>query len=100
MKKKFVVLIDQTTAAQNKAFLERIKEEDLSWWHWIQDAWLLVDSTGEWTSSKIVEVANEYYPTINKVVLEFREDGTDTWTTFGPKTPQRDMATWIKSTWT
>ena len=99
MKKRFVVLLDNTTPAQNKAFLARVRGE-LSWWHWIQDAWLLVDRKGEWTASKLRDLANECYPTVDKIVLEFREDGIDTWATYGPNTPDRSIAKWIKTTWT
>jgi hypothetical protein len=99
MKKRFVLLLDTTTAEQNKNFLDQIKKAGFNWWHWIQDAWLLVDSTGEWTSARVRDLASEYYPGVDKLVLELRDDGTDTWGSYGPKTEKRDMAKWLKTNW-
>lgn len=97
MSKRFILLIDKGTKAESDAFLAAIKARKLGWWHWIADAWLFKND--HLSAEELRDLANQFYPTKNKIVFEFREDGTDTWAGYGPYKPERDMFKWIRKNW-
>jgi hypothetical protein len=99
MKRRFIVLIDASTKEQDAAFLNFLKSsKGFGYWHWLESSWLLTSSSDvrcEEIRDKIVEI----YPNINNMVLEFRDDGTDTWGGFGPKSEKSDMFKWMRDGW-
>jgi hypothetical protein len=98
MKKRFILLVDNTTADQNKAFRDFVEASGLNWWHWISNAWLLIDQKGTWKASQLRDKAKEVYPGENTFVAELRPDD-DTWSGFGPSTEKRNMFKWIEQNW-
>src|SRR5580704_1675321 len=98
MRKRFIVGVDPSTAEQNQAFKDYLKASPLAWWHWIPGLWLAVDSDGEMTASALRDQVNEVFPGIDNVVLEFRDDGTDTWAGNRPVSGEK-MFSWFRSTW-
>ena len=99
MKKRFVVLLDATTKEQSDAFLAAARGKGLSWWHWIRNAWLFVDSSGAMTASELRELADVHYPGVDKIVLELRPDGSDTWSGYGPTKEGKNMFSWVQKNW-
>src|SRR5205085_1006915 len=101
MKKRFVVVANPTTVDQDKVFQDWIKTQGLAWWHWLNETWLLVDSTGNLTAAEIREKAKECFPSIRLLVLEFAAN-YDRWAGFGPRSesdPKQNMFVWLKTNW-
>tara|TARA_B100000959_G_scaffold244599_1_gene268639 strand:- start:2911 stop:3207 length:297 start_codon:yes stop_codon:yes gene_type:complete len=98
MKKRFVVALDSNTKKQNDEFKEYIEEHGFAWWYWIDGFWLLVDSSGKLTASKLRTDLGEIYPGVHMLVLELQGDD-DTWSGFGPNTENRNMFSWLERNW-
>lgn len=99
MKKRFIVMLQDSTKESSDAFLGKIKEWNISWWHWLPTSWLLSDQTGKLSADIIRDTVNEVFGCHN-MVIEIRDDGTDTWAGFGPKGEKRNMFNWMQETWT
>lgn len=97
MKKRFIVAVDSSTPEQEQAFREWIAGR--GWWHWLNNFWLIADSSGEMTASEILDRVRGCYPNVDCVVLELRPDGTDTWAAFGPYSDKRNMFNWLRRNW-
>ncbi|MGO9145538.1 MAG: hypothetical protein ACLQDF_04145 [Desulfomonilia bacterium] len=98
MKKRFVVALDTSTEEQNDKFIEYIKENEMGWWHWISNFWLLTDTNDKVTAEKLRDDLLTIYPGVTQLVLEFRKDN-DTWSGFGPKSDTRNMYEWLHNNW-
>lgn len=98
MKKRFVVMIDSVTEDQNKKFLAWVKEENVGWWHWFDNSWLISNNRDHLTAATIRDKAMEIYSGENVLVLELHE-GEGTWSGFGPNSGDKDMFKWIRDNW-
>lgn len=98
MKKRFVVALDSSNKSQNDSFVEYIKDKGYGWWHWIDNFWLLTDSSGNLTAAKLRTDLGEIYPGVHKLVLELRGNDDD-WAGFGPNSEKKNMFSWLKSNW-
>ena len=96
MKKRYIVGINSLTEEQEKAFLEYISSNELAWWHWINNLWLIVDRSGKLTAKKLRDDLMEIVPETYLIVM----DGIDgrCWG-FGPKGKKRNMFNWLDNTW-
>lgn len=98
MRKRFIILIDNTTNEQDEKFLEYIKENGFGWWHYLNNSWLLT-SYKDFTVNKIRDDLNKIYEGETKLIIELRGNTNDTWAGFGPQGETRNMFTWLKETW-
>jgi hypothetical protein len=98
MKKLFIVTSNPTEDEQDKLFQEWL-EPRFVWWHWLNQTWLLVDEDGIYQAKDIRDNLLLCSPRTRMLVLEFREDGTNTWSGYGPRSEtdtQNNMFSWIK----
>lgn len=98
MKKRYIILLDSSTDAENKELIEWIKTEKLGWWHWFQNSWLLASHSNRWTAAMIRDKLCEVFPKANNLVFELKE-GEGTWSGFGPNKEPKDMFDWIRKNW-
>jgi hypothetical protein len=98
VKKRFIVAVESGTKEQQDAFTEYLRGQGFGWWHWIDNLWLLVDSTGKTTGSDLTSQVNATFPTLNCMVFELSADG-DTWAGYGPRTEASNMFTWMRQNW-
>lgn len=96
MTKKFIVVIDNSKKEQDDAFLEYIKKNNLNWWHWINNLWLLIDYSGNLSAVQLRDLLQTYYPEINCIVFEHNDEP---WAGRGPGGQDRNMFTWLNGTW-
>lgn len=100
MKKRFVVLLDSSTAEQGKSFQKFIEEKGLGWWHWLGSSWLLVDARGSLTAEKLRDQLKKDFQGVYSLVLELPGDSSnDTWSGYGPKNDNKNMFDWIHKNW-
>lgn len=98
MKKRFIVCYNNNISKEEEMnFVQFIKDNKLSWWHWISNMWLLVDSSGQMTASILRNKICELYSRNRVMVIELGED-KDTWSGFGPTKP-KNMFDWVKRNW-
>jgi hypothetical protein len=104
MKTRFVVSMG-VPPAQQSGFTEYLNQLrnihgwGFGWWHWLPGVWLITDVSGNFTAASLRDAIQKMFPDTESVVLELRQDGTDTWAAFGPK-PPKNMLTWLHENWT
>ncbi len=99
MRKRFIIGIDSTTEEQTEAFYKFAKEQNLGWWHWLANFWLLIDSQGHFSAADIRDKLNETHPGVNNLVLELDEHGGVKWAGFGPTSENQNMFRWLHDYW-
>jgi len=99
MRKRFIVLLNTTTAEQNTKFRDEFIKPSFGWWHWFPDCWLLTDAAGRFTAAAIRDEVRKHFSGSFTLVVELRDDGTDTWSGFGMNTAEKNMFKWIKENW-
>jgi len=100
MKKRFVVAVDTPISEeQKKAFREYVRQHGAGWWNWIDGLWLLVDPTGRMNAESLRDTVTSSFPGQNNIVLEFPDEGDDTWSGFGPNTAKKNMFPWLTQNW-
>lgn len=98
MKKRYIVNVSGiTTAQEDEKFSAFLNEKKVGWWHWLTNAWLVVDSLEAVDAKSLRDKAIETYKGKNNLVLEVTGGGT--WFGYGPTSPDRDMFKWIKENW-
>ncbi len=97
-KKRYIVCVNNPKDQQDQAFLTYIKNSGFSWWHYLSNTWLIIDSSGNSTVADIRTKVMEYYPQETNMVFQLNE-GEGTWSGFGPKSDKANMFTWINDYW-
>jgi hypothetical protein len=99
VKTRFVVSVNPSTAEQRRAFKSYLSSLGLGWWYWVAGTWLVVDTRAQLTAASLRDAVVRTFPGIYAIVLEIPEGSSVTWAGFGPKSPPRDMFTWIRNVW-
>jgi hypothetical protein len=94
--KRFVVSTDPMKAAQEKQFKDALGET-AGWWHWLPNFWLIIDH-GDLDVASIRDMIHKVDSSVRAIVLEVEEINWAALTR--PDSEGRDMAAWIKSSWT
>ena len=98
MKKRFIICINNSTKEQDEEFMTFIRSNNLSWWHWLSNIWLISDKQGKLTASQIRDEIKIIFDNEYNLVLEINNE-KDTWAGFGPKTEDKNMFKWLKNNW-
>jgi hypothetical protein len=98
MRKRFVVLLSPARKPAHDKFLAWVRKAELSWWHWMNGSWLLVDTKGQHTASEIRDAVTESFGNARCLVLELRGED-DTWSGSGPARPKKNMFDWVRRAW-
>ena len=105
MRKRFVLVIDSSTAISDKKIVEWARDKGFGWWHWIDNIWLLHTHN---TSISAASIYGEISQFDNRSKLVFEVTGIGGWCGHGPKAVDRDdgepidkqnMFTWLKTYW-
>jgi hypothetical protein len=97
MKKRFVVSTNSSSPEKDSLFIIFLKKNNLLWWHYLANTWLVVDPNGTLSAKDIRGNAREIFQDYN-LVLEMTPT-SDTWSGFGPSSDKKNMFTWIKKNW-
>jgi hypothetical protein len=100
--KRFIVLARNTTAQQNSEFVKYLESNNMTWWSWIPNAWLIVDIFGTHTQTAIRDKLLTLFPDVRTLVIDVTEAGPQKWAGFGPTNlpdPKLDMFKWINESW-
>lgn len=104
MRRRLIVTIGYASTEQRNRIHLFIKESvGKGWWHWLPDTWLITTEDDDLTAKGIRDGVKRLAPRARCLVLELREDGTETWSgyngKFYPSGSSRSMFDWIKSSW-
>ncbi len=100
MSKLFVVTSNPTTVEQDRIFQQWL-ESKFTWWHWLNQTWLLVDTLGVHSATEIRDKMIECFPQTYFVVLELNPSATN-WAGFGPNNETdatKNMFAWLNKNW-
>lgn len=92
MKKRFILVIDNPTKEQQNAVTNFFKNQ-LGYWHWFSDVWLLTDTTNTWTVSSIRDTVKGLIPEAR--LLVFAIGSGTAWAGSG----KTEMFKWLHNTW-
>lgn len=84
---------------QQKKFAARLTKNDLLWWHWLHNTWLVIDQQERYNAASYAQVLREEFPSAWFVVLEWK--GGD-WSAYGPTGTgdiENDMIVWLRKHW-
>lgn len=98
MKKRFIVSLNNSTKAQDQLFVEYIMNNNLGWWHWLKNTWLLVDNSGRLSASELRDIVKDIFKNEHTLVIEIGNN-SDTWAGYGPTSEDKNMFEWLKDQW-
>lgn len=84
---------------QRKKFADRLTKNNLLWWHWLSNTWLVVDHEEKFNAASYSQVLREEFPSAWFVVLEHKPGD---WSAYGPSGTgdmETDMIAWIRKYW-
>jgi len=74
MRNKFVILVDSSNKLRDKKFADFLRNSSFGWWHWLNNAWLVVDGSGEMTLSELKDKVKSRFPKDRFIILEVGEN--------------------------
>ena len=96
MRDRYVVNITgEISKEKSEAFLQFIKDNDLAWWNWLSNTWLIVDYHSNIDLVSLRDKVNEIFKADNLII---RVDQGN-WAGFGPNSENRNMFTWLRENW-
>jgi len=102
MNKRFVVLLNPTTDAQNEAFRKYVDGSGkFAWWHWMNGSWLLICTDPNETHAAVQEQVMKAFPEVFHLVMDVTGANQNLWGGFGPKGAQdsNNMFKWLLEIW-
>ena len=99
MTKRFVIGVDNTTADEDKKFCDFLDENQCSWWHWVDNLWLVIDTSDELKADEIRDALG--LAARGKSCLVTEVEGPTDWAGFGPsgKGAKKNMFDWLDEKW-
>lgn len=98
MKKRFIVCVNGSTKVQDHNFIDFIKIQNVGWWHWLTNTWLIADRNGKLSASSLRDKAVSIFGHEHVLVIEIN-NSRDTWSGFGPSSEDKNMFRWLKDNW-
>lgn len=96
MRNRYIVNITgEISKEKSQAFLQYIKDNNLYWWHWLSNTWLIVDTQSKIDLTSLRDKTKEIFKADNLII---RVDQGN-WAGFGPNGENRNMFTWLKENW-
>jgi hypothetical protein len=94
--RRFIIAVDGLNAAQERALHANVFKRE-SWWHWIDNIWLMTTRDEAISAGRIRDDIRRLSPKARIMVLEV---GHNSWATSGPGNAKGEsMAKWLLSTW-
>lgn len=98
MKRRFIILVNNSNENQNTEFLKYIKDNGFGWWHYINNSWLLTTNKN-FTANELRDVVRKIFNDEYNLIIELKGDTNDTWSGFGPNSDKKNMFKWLKEIW-
>jgi|SRR6185312_6102013 len=95
--KKFVILTQEDNKNITDTLTNYFKTNNLAYWHWLPNSYLMIDPKGNKTASTIRNDLRSVLPSLTYVVLE--ATGNIDWAGRGQTETRPNMFEWIISSW-
>ena len=93
MTKRFIVGTTNLSEEEEKQFIKFLASNDVRWWHWLPNFWLLKSSADIIDCEKIRDA-------IARRCLVMEVEGDLDWAVIGGKNAKgKDFSDWLKGTW-
>jgi hypothetical protein len=96
--KKYIVAVTGLNEADEKLFIEFIRENNGSWWHRIENVWLITDKDGALTAKSLRDFLMALDSSKVAIVNEIANDLH--WSAFSPESTKKDTFAWVHRNWT
>ena len=93
MTRRFALIVDDATREQQDSVTNWLRTTELSFWHYLSDVWLVLDSRDTETTVSLRDHLKQAVP--GKTTMVLKVDGPNNWAAFGPT----DKFKWLHSTW-
>lgn len=94
MKKRFVLMTETLTAEQETQLRGAIGP--VHWWHWLPNAWLIIDYSESVTANSINAGFQSVAPNAQCLVLEVDHKA---WASMERRMPKGVLSDWIRTNW-
>lgn len=97
MKKRFIIGIENLNKEESLKIRDFLAKNELDWWHWIDNFWLIIDPNGTKDVMFFKENLFKIIPPHRLLIM-----GTETkadWAGYGPKSDKYDMFDWLHNQW-
>ena len=96
MRNRYVINITgEISKDKNQAFLQYIRDNNLAWWHWLSNTWLIVDTQSKTDLITLRDKTKEVFEADNLIIQVDKGN----WAGFGPNNEDRNMFIWLKENW-
>jgi hypothetical protein len=93
--RKFVVGCAGLDNDREKEFIYYIGQNNLLWWHWIDNFWMLVDNEDQVSAVDIRDKLKEIAPGQDIMILQIPGEAYG-WAGYGPT---KKFGDWMRATW-
>ena len=101
MKKRYIISTSNLSGEdQVKKFANALTGNDLAWWHWLSNTWLVIDYKGAISADGIANAMRLAFPSAWFLILEYKPNSN--WIAYGPTGSGKidtDMIAWIREHW-
>ncbi|CAE6909076.1 hypothetical protein ACOMICROBIO_LKFPLAJE_01936 [Vibrio sp. B1FIG11] len=96
--RRYIVAAQELTLEAEQQLKDYFEEQELGWWHWIENFWLVTSYNDEVNANTIFEQINTQLPKVRALVIEV--GNIPDWSGYGPKNEKSDMFKWLNEHWT
>jgi hypothetical protein len=90
--KRYIVAVSGLTDIEETEFIEFARANELKWWHYIGNFWLLIDPNENLDAARIRDKLHAMKSSMRCIVIENPDN--ETWAGFGPK--EKHIFDWVK----
>lgn len=99
MTKRFAVALNMATPAQDNNFISYLKKNDMAWWRYVGNFWLLIDYSDKQDVESIRNELMSIFPGIHNFVMDVTGVEQGNWAGYGPNVGKNNMFEWLNETW-
>ena len=99
MNKRFIVIVEDATEQQHRELANYVTSAEISWWHWLDSLWLLVDNKGKISAASLRDICKEIFPQKNFMVFEVPTFTGEFITGQVRSQAQKSTEDWLKNVW-
>ncbi len=93
MAKRFIVLVEGLSPADERRFLDFIDQNNLSWWHRFENVWFLVNRDKAISSKEINQFLRDLKSSVRGIAYEVQPAS---WAGFGQAEEIEELFAWLK----
>ncbi len=84
MKKRFMLVIDELSKAEEEMILEYCRTNNFGWWHWFENFWLLYTKDMSVSSEQLRnEFNNLFRQNKHLIIMEIADTHKNAWAGYG-----------------